>query len=57
MKSMNEIKICITLNGSELCRNYTVEELADLDTEKMGAQMVDILDTLKESDKPIFDNK
>jgi hypothetical protein len=54
MEKMNELQICITLNGSELCRNFTVEELETLDHEKIAEQIADILDTLQKQDKHNF---
>lgn len=50
----NEIQICISLNGSNLCRSYVVGKLEEMDIDMMADQMVDILETLKNVDKHNF---
>lgn len=53
----NDLQICITLNGSSLCRDYTIEELEEIDSKVIAKQLADILDTLKKADGTIFDVK
>lgn len=53
----NDLQICITLNGSSLCRDYTIEELEEIDSKVIAKQIAEILDTLKKADGTIFDVK
>lgn len=53
----NDLKICITLNGSSLCRDYTMDELENIDSQIIALQIADILDTLQKADGAIFDVK
>jgi len=47
----NELKICITLNGAELCRPYTFHKVADLNLKKVCKEVEAILSSLLETDK------
>jgi len=47
----NELKICITLNGVELCRPYTFDSVTDLNPKKVCKEVEAILSSLLETDK------
>jgi len=50
-KEAQELKICITLNGAELCRPYTFDSVAELNPKKVCKEVEAILSSLLETDK------
>jgi hypothetical protein len=47
---MNDLKICLTLNGAQLCKPYTFNSIEEIDPQKVAKEVTDILEALKKQD-------
>ena len=51
MSKINDLTISVTLNGSEVSRDYHVEDITQIDLEQA---VLDMVDTLQAEDKHSF---
>lgn len=49
---MKELIITVSLNGNEVYRTYGIDNVDELDQEKYGTEVLDMIKTIVGSDEP-----